>query len=131
MIEKRSIFAIAKHILRRSEGHADRRIMHPARDWLIGLFVAAALFLSVGGGTGYLYWYKSSEVTEAYDVAIEEVSYDQKLITRTLEKYRVRKRAYESLGGNVSAVVPDADEEVATSTATSTKPTSIDETVAE
>ncbi len=102
---------MAHHIVRRGEGYPDRRIMHPARDWLIGLTGAAFLFLCASAGAGYLFWSKSNAATTASEVTIDSVKYDPKLIERVLTNYRARQAQYESLQENiisVPAVLPQA-----------------------
>lgn len=111
---KHNIFTIARHIVARSEGRLDRQILHPARDWTIGLTGVAFLFLAGSVGAGYLFWSKNILVTETYVVTIEPVQYDQKLIKRVLAEYTARQVQYELLRDGV-ILVPKA-----TSTATST-----------
>lgn len=114
MSTKHNIFTIARHIVARSEGRLDRQIIHPARDWTIGLAGAAFLCLAGSAGAGYLFWSKNVLVTETYVVTIEPVQYDQKLMKRVLTEYTARQAQYELLRGGVR-FVPKA-----TSTATST-----------
>ena len=112
MITAHNILKMARHIVRRSDGYRDRRIMHPRRDWLLGLAGTAILFVAGAFGAGYLFWNKSIAATEAYEVALDTVTYDSKLIKRVLAEYRGRSGRYEVFRGAVPT---------ATSTATSTK----------
>jgi hypothetical protein len=119
MIAKHSILKMVQHIVRRSEGYSDRRIMHPARDWCIGLCAAALLFLGSSAAAGHLFWSKSHTAPDAYEVTIDPVKYDPKLIARVLTEYRRRAAQYTSLHGN-SGAVPDGVLQ-ATTTAASTE----------
>lgn len=111
---KHNIFTIARHIVAHREGRRDWQIMHPARDWTIGLVGVVFLFLLGSAGAGYLFWSNSALVTETYVVTIEPVQYDQKLIKQVLAEYTARQAQYELLRDGV-IFVPKA-----TSTATST-----------
>lgn len=114
MIIKHNIFSIARHIVAHRGGRLDRQIMHPARDWTIGLAGVALLFLVGSVGAGYLFLNKNILVTETYVVTIEPVQYDHKLIKQVLAQYTARQAQYELLRGGVM-FAPKA-----TSTATST-----------
>ncbi len=48
MIEKTDILKMAKHVLKRVSGGRDHKIMHPYREWGIGVLVS--LMLAVVGG---------------------------------------------------------------------------------
>lgn len=111
---KHNIFTIARHIVAHSEGRRDWQIMHPARDWTIGLVGVVFLFLAGSAGAGYLFWSKNVLVTETYVVTIEPVQYNQKLIKQVLAEYTARQAQYELLRDG-AIFVPKA-----TSTATST-----------
>ena len=47
MIEKNDILKMVHHITKRSRGIPDKRLMHPVREWLIGL-VCVVVVLAVG-----------------------------------------------------------------------------------
>ena len=48
MINKNDINQIVKNILKREQGIPDRRLMHPKREWAIGLLVCLLVVLSGG-----------------------------------------------------------------------------------
>ena len=129
MITKHETRRLARRIARRNAGRGDRRIMHPARDWLIGLVGAALLLLGGSVGAGYLFWSKSDKATEASEATIDVVRYDQKLLQRVLTDYRGRRARYDSLRGE-DAFVPEATSSATTTGKVSPVPES-DEPVAE
>ena len=106
------------HSARRGDGYSDQRIMHPARDWFVGLVGAAVLFLGSSVGAGYLFWSKSNATADASGATIDPVKYDPKLIKRVLTDYGARYARYESLQADIISV-PEATS-TATTTATST-----------
>lgn len=97
MITKDDIVRMARHIARRGQGKLDRRLIHPARDWFVGFSTAFVLFLVSLGGTGYLFFTKSTLVTEEREVAIDAVKYDERLIEKVREQYAARKEKEELL----------------------------------
>lgn len=115
MITKHNIIKMVRHIVRRGDGYPDHRIMHPARDWSVGLLGVAVLFLGTSVGAGYLFWRIDNTATEAYTVTIDPVTYDQKLIKRVLTDYAATRARYKSLRGDTISV-PAAASTGATST---------------
>lgn len=113
---------MAQHIVRRGDGYHDRRIMYPARDWLIGLLGAAVLFLGSSVGAGYLFWSKSNAATEVYEVAIDPVHYDSKLIERVLTNYAARQVRYKSLREDTTFVLEDGGMDKVESTSRASVP---------
>ncbi len=115
MITKHSILKMVRHIVRRDAGHPDRRIMHPARDWFIGLLGVGVVFLGGGVYAGYLFWSKSNTIAETHEATSGSVKYDRKLIDRVLTDYRARQTRYESLGGGTAFILKDIDTDKAKS----------------
>lgn len=114
MITPQAFLSMTRHIVRRSDGYRDRRILHPRRDWLIGLVGAACLFVVGSAGAGYLFWSKSITIATADAGMVDVATYDTKRVSRVLAEYRSRKARYEALRED------DMMTPVATSTATST-----------
>lgn len=118
MITMHDIAKTARHIARRGEGYRDRRIMHPARDWLIGFLVAILLFLGSAAGSGYLFWKNMTRSEE--EATVEPVTYDPKLVRNVLSGYRAREERYESLRGDAILVSGDVTDTATSTAATST-----------
>jgi hypothetical protein len=111
-----------KRGLRAGSERRDARLTHPSRDWSVALVSCLCLFLASCAGAGYLFWQKSTRVSEAENAPPSGVVYDQRIVGKVLEEYRARKARYETLHG----ILPNEFEtENATSTnatATSTEP---------
>ena len=107
MIITDNILSIARRIARQTDGYPDRRITHPTRDWYIGLFCATVLFL----GSCFYAWYLFSSTlsTEEYEVTIDTVKYEQKLVAQVLADYRARQARYESLREDTATLPKSAE----------------------
>ncbi len=120
MISKSDLIKMARHVARRSEGYADPRIMHPARDWLIGLSAATALFLALSAAAGYLFWSRNSH--DPYgEVTLSTVTYDRATAEAVLTRYRERSLRYRALGG-IEASTAESIEAVGTTSAPTVAP---------
>jgi hypothetical protein len=109
MIEKVDIIKMAKHVLRRDRGVPDRKIMHPVRDWLIGILGASTLFVFVMAYTGYTFFSGINEGSVAPDANSKVIRYDQETVIETLEFYKGKAAQFEMLRNDISnrTVVPE------------------------
>ena len=75
MIDKKDILKMVKHIKRRSRHVPDRRIIHPQREWAIGLLL---FFVILGVGSVFSasrFWYFSTIDQALEDNDIQVVEY--------------------------------------------------------
>lgn len=121
MITIHNLLKFARHISGKDRAYRDQRIMHPERDWFIGLFSVTLLFLAGGLGVWYLFDKRGGALVEDHGVTIDTVKYDAKLITRVLTDYARRQEHYESLRGDVVSVPNATTTEGTTSTSTPTE----------
>ena len=97
MIEKNDIIKMAKHVFRRSNGRQDHHIMHPYREWAIGVLVAITIFL-VGGVLGLDRYLTYDEFVISDPVAQEnQVMYRSKQVSDAIELYENRQAKFDSL----------------------------------
>ena len=103
MIERKDILKMVRHVTKRSRGVPDKKLIHPRREWLIGL----VLFIVVlaGGLT-----YNSFSYQKALTVGSEEsegttgvVQYRTGLVEDALTIYRERKLRFEELRPEATA----------------------------
>ena len=96
MISKADIIAMARHVARRGTGHADYRIVHPSREWLIGLAGATILFLGAGAHAGFFFWSKGNALVET-PLSLETATYNHATIYQVLEVYAARSATHKAL----------------------------------
>lgn len=109
MIETKDITKMVAHIVRRDNGIADTSIMHPMREWMLGL---AVVFLLVAGGVGFnVLMYQNYHDALTTPVAVTEtiVPYKAAPVARAINYYEAERVIYESILGihvsNVPVVV--------------------------
>lgn len=112
MITKQDIVEMARRVTRRGENMPDRRLMHPHRDWLIGLVVAIIL---AGMGIAYnahLFRHYGSLETKTVGSEPAFAEYKQGTVERVLEMYGARRASFDAFRASLPAA-PAATEEPA------------------
>jgi len=112
MIKKRDILKMVQAVHRQNQGGRNRRLIYPAREWGIGLFITAVLFVA---GIAYaVYTFNTYNMIEDTidPPVVETVRYQAAAVERALETYNSRR-----LQATALSVVPALPSEPATSTA--------------
>lgn len=108
---------MTKHVFRRSQGYPDRRLLHPIRDWFIGLCIFMVLMASGGAYAASLYVNYQHIDTTAQVKQVKVPTLDSALVQATTERYAARAAQYSALVGHTFATsTPTSTPEVATST---------------
>lgn len=97
MIGKKNVVKIARHVLRRGQDAADQKVMHPVRDWTVGLVVASTLFMGFSAYAGFTFAskYRGVDVVPPFDNSI--VVYKRNEAQEILVMYQNRKAEFETL----------------------------------
>jgi len=95
MANKNDILKMARHVFRRGQSIPDRRLMHPKREWAIGLIVALAVMV-VG------FWYNLDRFSYYRDLesavppnSIRIVPLNNLLMKEVLTDFSKRREIYE------------------------------------
>lgn len=105
MIDKKTILKIAEHVFKRGQGFYDKRMMHPTREWISGLFV---FMIVVGLGaiqSGHTFLSYQNIQTEEGTFQEAIPKYNQALAKTVLDMYTKRQEVFFELQGNP---LPDA-----------------------
>ncbi len=111
---KEYIALLTKRFFKKQQIVRDPQIMHPDREWAIGLFVAALIFAVSG------YWsiqtYLSNRSATAHGVVDDktETVYRASIVKEALETVRNRERELQNLTQSVA--IPEPAPEVASTT---------------
>lgn len=92
---------MSEHVFRKSQGYPDRRLMHPQREWGIGLLFFGFLVIlgSILAGNIFV-MYRDVGTTEGN--AGESVpQYRTTIVQDALELYRTRNEKYKRMRENV------------------------------
>ena len=104
MIETKDITNMVAHIVRRDKGIPDTNIMHPMREWVVGL---AVVFLLVAGGVVFnIIMYQSYSEALSAPVTVTEtvVPYKAAVVAQAITHYQTERTRYKSLLGTVSTL---------------------------
>ncbi len=88
---------MVQHIVRRNRGVSDPQIMHPMREWLIGII--ATVIVGVFGSISAAFLYHSYDVLRGTEIAVVATStpYKTKVVERALVEYREKRENYDVL----------------------------------
>ena len=133
MIENNPIKKMVSGILRnRKKAHFDKNIMHPQREWFIGVFLGLVI-LGVGIAWSVSTYMQFKNVSLSSLATEEEnVVYKESVVDTALADFEVRKKSYEDLkkqllGKYKKSVEIVAPPVVATDNASSTENTVVEE----
>ena len=105
MISKKDIIKMARTVSKRSQGYRPHRMMHPNRDWLIGIALLIVVVL-VGGfinAQEYMAYNALEDETEGAALSIKKYRYSLAKDVRTM--YEERSQKFGSLAEERSSVV--------------------------
>lgn len=97
MIETKDITKMVKHIARRDSGKSDATIMHPMREWALGLFVTAFIVLWGVIFTVALYRVYGSSLETEVPVAVTVIPYKAPLVADAIQFYEKERTIYEAM----------------------------------
>lgn len=114
MIDKKNILKMATHVFKKGQGYPDRRLMHPHREWLVGILLLVAV-ICLGGLKSIQMYTKYSDVSARMpETKIEIVTYDEAAVAHALEIFRTRVAVYGVL--TERPVILEAVPELSTAT---------------
>ena len=116
MINKKQIAEMAQKILKQSRGLRDHKMMHPEREWLIGVGIALGIFTVAAYGSIYTYW-KDKHMTSSIEAAASEdsVTYRASIVKEALERFEKRNKEREELMSSFSGEQEAAETVIETS----------------
>ncbi|MCA9361570.1 hypothetical protein KC845_03370 [Candidatus Kaiserbacteria bacterium] len=93
--------------------HVDKRLTHPRRDWLLGMFFFT-LILASGCVLGGVLFAKHNDINiNSSDIELNLPRYNERNVEAALTKFVDRKHQYQNI---LSKAVPQPVESVSTST---------------
>jgi hypothetical protein len=106
------IDTILKSISRHKRGLRDPQIMHPEREWLIGILIALIIFVLSGTWSLTLYLKNRNATAEGqFEEQSETVVYRESMVNEALGRLRERDETLKSLLGNEETPIEPAIEE--------------------
>jgi hypothetical protein len=114
-MQNKDIFKeLIKKLDRQKKGLSDPRIMHPEREWAIGLGAMVVVFLLSAYWSSQMYL-KNRDVTSVELSSDETVTYREAIVRDVLQRFQGRKNTYSQLTGD-TRTTQETPIEVATTT---------------
>lgn len=108
MIETKDVTKMVSHIIRRDKGIADTQLMHPTREWFIGLGITMLIVLLGSWFCWYIYNEYSQTINTPLTVSESVVPYQAATIAEAIKIYETKQSKFlEILGTSDREVVPD------------------------
>lgn len=106
MISKKEVTKLVKNIARRDRGLADRRLIHPKREWgMIVIFCALGFFTGLGSAITAYSEYVNMEI-EDDQIEIKSVTYDRGDVLDAIDVYREKAARYEAAAARMQGLSP-------------------------
>lgn len=112
MIPKVQLVQIFRRLRKRGRGIPDHRLIHPIRDWTVGLITTFLIFVASSVYASFTFLELSKNVDTAVPIESSVVTYKQENAAEVLERYAERERTFETLRNDRSnTVVPKPSSE--------------------
>lgn len=111
MITKTDILRMVQHIARRSHNIPDTRLMHPGREWAIGLGLFTLTTLIGGVVSARQFWTYESIETQLGEPEVSVRMYDQQKMRAVLDAFDARAIEFQTIRRQSTTL--DAEKEVA------------------
>ncbi len=120
MINKAHIAEMAKKVLRHERGLRDPQIMHPEREWLIGLSIMVVIFAASAVWSADVYLKnKNVNIDQTSIEAGDNATYREVQVKEALRMVEQREQELQSLlGVEPTTVAPEPVQDTATTTPT-------------
>ncbi len=99
MIETKDITKMVAHIIRRDKGIADPQLMHPTREWFIGLGITTLIVLFGSWFCWYIYSVYSQTISSELSVNEPVVPYQAASIAEAIKIYEGKQLKYSEILG--------------------------------
>ncbi|MFT7507783.1 MAG: hypothetical protein ACI92I_000951 [Acidimicrobiales bacterium] len=107
MIDKKSIVKMAKHAFRAGQGRPDIRLIHPQREWVIGLCIFMFVVTASVLVTGDIFTMNQNTDLIEGDAGKRIPKYQKAAVEESIDLYRSRSDEYEKLKSNKVPIFVD------------------------
>ena len=126
-----SITALASKLFHQKQGVRRIKLMHPRRDWLLGILVGVVIMIGMGSWSAYTYFDKRDDIgLGEMTVEAQAPLYKADLVDEALAVFETRRETFNRLtgaeGGVPEVIIELPDEDSVTSEATTTATSSAD-----
>jgi len=98
---------MARHIFRHGQGVRDPKIMHPGREWAIGLMVTAISIIIGAVASTTIFVSYNKDYFSQNDMVEEIIPYKAALVEKAISLYQDKQDTYKTISNQlVSPVLP-------------------------
>lgn len=132
-MNKKTLLTRLGGLVSHKEATFDKRMIHPLREWLIGVFFFLVIII-IGGAYSALLFVEYKNIAADENASQDPVvRYNQVLVEHMLTQYQARSEAYDAFTTNIGATaseenVMQSDPITSTSTVASSSPEVIETT---
>jgi hypothetical protein len=124
MINKQYIEEMARKVFKHERGLVDPQIMHPTREWLVGLVVMILVFAAIAAWSAQTYLENRNISVDSVSASdIDSTTYREAQVEEALRMIVDREAELQNLLG-VAPATPTVSEEIKTTSTTTTTTTS-------
>ncbi len=88
---------MSEHVFKKGKGYPDRRLMHPRREWVLGVMMFLTVIF-VGGVLAAQAYVQYRDIEALEEVALQQVpQYNDVAVQNVLTLFRERNTIYEDL----------------------------------
>jgi hypothetical protein len=110
MMNKKEIKRFAKNIIRSQKGVQNRQLMHPRREWMIGIFIAVCIFAaSITWSSIQYFEYQNSEQQTVVESNAPVAVYRETLVQEALAAFEQKSIRLNILLGGRASLLPDEE----------------------
>ena len=120
MIETKDIKNMVAHIIRRDKGIADPQLMHPTREWFVGLFIAFVIVVCGSWFCVYIFSTYRDKMNTPVVVTEPAVPYQAARIAEAIKIFEAKQRTFSEILTGAGTTVAESPERPALNTIEST-----------
>jgi len=105
MISKVDILKFVQHVAKRNTGRADKRLIHPEREWILGVSIAFCIGLAGAFYGSVFFMQQESLVERSVSGDTTAVRYRASTVEEALTLYAARRESFNELRGTYIPVV--------------------------
>ena len=114
---------ITKKLFKAKAGSAHVKILHPKRDWILGLTIGFCIILGITAWNGYTYFVNRDGGAADTEIIIANPRYQSSVVGQALKIFETKSVEFDAIAVGVVPETPApliVEPESATSTATTT-----------
>ncbi len=103
MIEKKDILKMIKNVSKRAQGKPDKRLIHPNREWMIGLIIFLAVVIGGAALSAQVYFNLDNLEDNIADTDTRVIRYQEANVEKAINRYNAAAEAFAAIANTIQA----------------------------